>query len=224
MREFFRGFIPRTISPKLIITFFECLRGIQRMSCCKYADHFAQNMCAYTNHNEAIDCCDGYIENQREYCDMQYGVSQLSLVGCEVIAVYNALKDLEKQDCSLVELIDSFEKDGMVLSGRFGTSPKAIADYFNATGYHTRISAKTCEFETIAATADTLIFTFYNDRDDIFEQIHTVHVSKHNDTYIAHNVYGDGRVVGPFASLDDLMIAINAGRIKPICLIGIMRE
>ena len=62
---------------------------------------------------------------------MYYGKKQFNECGCEIIATFNALKDLNyNNDFSLPLLIDYFEKDGIVLNGNFGTSPKAIENFF----------------------------------------------------------------------------------------------
>jgi len=45
--------------------------------------------------------------------------------GCEIFAVYNTVYSLLSHPLmSLPELISRFEKDGMALGGKFGTSPK----------------------------------------------------------------------------------------------------
>ena len=61
---------------------------------------------------------------------MYFGNKTISFCGCEIIATYNALYDLTgNHDINFPEIINEFEKDGIVLSGFFGTAPKAVEDY-----------------------------------------------------------------------------------------------
>ena len=58
----------------------------------------------------------------------------MAKVGCEVIAVYNALRAIGRQP-TLAEIIRSFGKNGWVmLYGSCGSDPFAIDDYFDLCG------------------------------------------------------------------------------------------
>ena len=94
----------------------------------------------------------------------------------------------------------------MALNGKFGTSPKALRDFLKSNGFTAAFTAKEADFAAFAAKYPGLIFTMYNDRNDIRKEIHTIHI---------------GKVVGPFTSFDELIQNINGGKAKGISLIGI---
>ena len=215
-----RAFIPHKISNNMVLSFFEITRSKNRTLKREYCYHLESNNKAFSGHVDKIKRNGGYIEDQHFYKDMVFGKTTMQYAGCEIIATYNALVDLDGY-ISLPQLIAEYEKDGMALSGRFGTSPKAIKDFFNRHGYKTKMSVRSDEFEELAKHSKSLILTMYNDKDDIGKQVHTVCISKVHSRYIAHNVYGNGRVAGPFDSVSQLLININKGRIKPISLIGV---
>ena len=109
----------------------------------------------------------------------------------------------------------------MALGGKFGTSPKALRDFLESKGFTTFFSTMEKDFDTLAAAYPSLIFTMYNDKNDIRKEIHTIHISKKGSMFTAHNVYCNGKVVGPFTSFDELIQNINGGKAKGISLIGI---
>ena len=118
-------------------------------------------------------------------------------------------------------MLPFFEKDGMALNGKFGTSPKALRDFLKSNGFTAAFTAKEADFSAFAAKYPSFIFTMYNDRNDIRKEIHTIHISKKGSMFTAHNVYCNGKVVGPFTSFDELIQNINGGKAKGISLIGI---
>ena len=167
----------------------------------------------------------GYIEDQNSYTDMPYGKATMQYSGCEIFAVYNAAYSLLAHPLmDLPELISFFEKDGMALGGKFGTSPKALRDFLESKGFTTFFSTMEKDFDTLAAAYPSLIFTMYNDKNDIRKEIHTIHISKSNDQYTAHNVYCNGTTVGPCPSFQELIKSINCGKAKGISLIGIRKS
>ena len=100
------------------------------------------------------------MEDQGNYGDMVYGLMSFSGNCCELIAVYNALYELTKQEnINLPEIIDIHERDGMVLQGLFGTFPKTIEEYFTKNGFKTQSSSKIINYENIANESDVLILT-----------------------------------------------------------------
>ena len=193
--NFIFSFIPKRISNGTIVAVYELLRHIQN---------------------------NGYVEDQNAYIDMPYGKSTMQFSGCEIFAVYNAMRSLLQHPVmDLPELIFYFEKDGMSLNGKFGTSPKALRDFLKSNGFTAAFTAKEADFSAFAAKYPGLIFTMYNDRNDIRKEIHTIHISKKGSMFTAHNVYCNGKVVGPFTSFDELIQNINGGKAKGISLIGI---
>lgn len=223
--NFLFAFIPKKISNKTIINAYELLRKTQKLIRNRSKEHLTINQKAFSSHLNSISKSDGYIEDQNNYTDMPYGKATMQYSGCEIFAVYNAAYSLLKHPLmNLPELISRFEKDGMALSGKFGTSPKALRDFLESQGFTTSFSTKEKDFDMLASTYPSLILTMYNDKNDIRKEIHTVHISKNNNMYTAHNVYCNGMTVGPFPSFQELMKNINNGKAKGISLIGIQKS
>lgn len=214
--------IPGKVSNKMVISVMEYLRKLQKRSKKDFTFHLHKNECAFEEHKDCIERNGGFVEDQKAYTDMWFGSCTMKFSGCEIIAAYNALANLlGKQLFSLAELIAEFEKDGMMLTGKFGTAPRAIRDFFDRHGFSTNFTVEEKEFDELGEKSDSLILTLYNDRRDIRKEVHTVNVSKENGVYLAHNVYGNGMVVGPAASVRELIEQINEGKAKGLSLLGI---
>ena len=220
--EIIYAFIPRHIKNKTIVKTFELLRKLQKLFRRNYSTHIAGNEEAFVTHLDEIKRCGGYIENQNSYRDMLFGKTTMQYSGCEIFATYNAIHSLmDRHIMSLAQMIAVFEKDGMVLSGKFGTAPKAVRDFLEKHGFQTEFVTDETLFEDVAKRCKSLILTMYNDRNDIRGEVHTIHISKEKQQYTGHNVYCDGRVVGPCDSIKELLSRINGGKAKGIALIGI---
>ncbi len=79
---------------------------------------------------------DGYIFGQSNHpiSSMRYGCFNMSYNGCELIAVYNALKYLGFFK-PLYEIISDFERKGYIwLDGVFGTKPQTVGRYLADNG------------------------------------------------------------------------------------------
>ena len=219
--SFFKSFIPQKISNETSLSFFEFLRKIASHN---FPGNLEKNNANFKNHLKEIEKNNGYIENQHEYTDMYYGNKTMSFCGCEIISAYNALFDLTgNPNISLPEMINEFEKDGIVLSGFFGTAPRAIEDYFKNHGFKTISSTKKEEYDKIGEKSDALILTLYNDKYDIFNMVHTVNITKKDNKYYVHN-NGYNSCLEPYNSISDLLLRINNGNSKDIFLIGIMKK
>jgi predicted butyrate kinase (DUF1464 family) len=165
------------------------------------------------------------VEDQNSYTDMAYGESTMQYSGCEIFATYNAMYNINgKVTKPLADLISSYEKDGMVLSGKFGTAPKAISDFLEKQGFVTKLTTEEKEFDDIGKKFESMILTMYNDKNDISQEVHTVNISKENGKFTAHNVYCNGKVVGPYASVSEVIKNINGGKAKGISLIGVKKK
>lgn len=220
--DFLFSFIPKRINNGTIVAVYELLRRIQKLFPSHWQEHLAINQRSVSHHLHVIEKNNGYVEDQNAYTDMPYGKSTMQYSGCEIFAVYNATRSLLQHPImELPELISCFEKDGMALNGKFGTSFKALRDFLESKGFTTSFTTKEAGFSAFAAEYPGLIFTMYNDRNDIRKEIHTIHISKKGSMFTAHNVYCNGKVVGPFTDFDELMKNINGGKAKGISLIGI---
>ncbi len=72
----------------------------------------------------------GFIFGQAKCPQFSVGNSNIESVGCEIIAVYNAIKK-SGNDISCSAVIRDFEKNGYLMAaGHFGSNPYAIKKYF----------------------------------------------------------------------------------------------
>ncbi|MCR5594537.1 MAG: hypothetical protein K6G12_01700 [Lachnospiraceae bacterium] len=225
----FRSFIPDKIQNKTLAKGLDLLRGIQRKFRIAWK---SSNRHTYEN-RIAVDRLLGsfgeqqksspLLERQNSYKDIAYGKSDMAYAGCEVIAVYNAILSMGDR-ADLNTLIADFEHDGMILSGRFGTAPYAIRDHLIRYGYDVKTEHNEDDYNALAASSDVCILMMYNDKRNIFNKIHTICITREKNHYTAHNTYGDGRVVGPYASVTELISDLNGGFAKGIVLFGISRR
>lgn len=208
----------------MLVGAYDFMRMIQKIFKNDSQRHLISNKDSFFQHIDTISRNKGYIEDQNSYTDMIYGKATMQYSGCEIFAVYNAVYSLLGYPVmDLPEMICCFENDGMALSGKFGTAPKAIRDFLNNHGFQTSFTTKEKDFDILASEYPSLILTMYNDGNDIRKEVHTVHISKNNGSYTAHNVYCNGTVVGPYPILSELIRNINRGRAKGIALIGIRK-
>ena len=150
---------------------------------------------AFLSYEETLKRDDGYIEHQLALSALRFGSTTAAKAGCEVIAVYNALRDrFGVSPASLPRLLSMAERNGIALRGLFGTSPDAIPELLGHFGVPARLSLAMPE------DASRLIVSFYNDRDNIFRGIHTVYFSRTDVGWIAHNAHPAGVPVGPLDS------------------------
>lgn len=214
--------IPGKLSNRLVMGFLHILELAQKPIPAWYSNDL-HNRDAMKRHTTDIQNSHGYIESQQLYRNVRYGRSTISYSGCEIIALYNALHALGVSDaCSFPDLIRHFEKDGMLLSGRFGTAPRALYRFLIERGFHTIYTCRSDCFEMTAERSRVFMITMFNNCEDVMEQVHTICITKRADGgLIAHNVYGNGKVLGPYSDLSDLFAHLHCGKAKPICMIGI---
>lgn len=218
------AFIPGQVNNKTVVAAFEAMRAEQRLLGKKF-DHLAENKKAFAKHRASIEKHKGYVEDQNNYVDVFYGSAKMQASGCEIFATYNALYNLHgRHVIDLPDMIDEYEKDGMVLNGNFGTAPKAIADYLTKKGYRAELETELGNFDKLGRDSESLILTMYNDGNDISQEVHTINISKGKDgKYTAHNTYCNGKVLGPFSSVTETIANINRGKAKGISLIGVKK-
>lgn len=210
-----KGFIPQKVNNKTVVSFYDFLRFIDKPihNTKSIAEHKSINDEAVLNHKLAEG---QYIEDQNKYTDMSYGAVSMRYSGCEIIAVYNAFRYIfGREFLTLPELIADFEQNGMVLNGWWGTSPKAIKKYVSSKGLKT-MGYHDKDMLNKLQNKNCVILTFYNDGRDIMHAVHTVCVARESDGYYGHNIYGTGKIVGPFDSLETLFGSINKGHSKLI--------
>ena len=219
--SFFKSLIPQKVSNEATLSFFEFLRKIAFHN---FPENLEKNKANFKNHIKEIEENNGYIENQHGYKDMYYGNKTISFCGCEIIATYNAIYDLTgKHEINFPEMINDFEKDGIVLSGFFGTAPRAIDDYLKNQGFNTITSSKKEEYDEIGEKSDALILTIFNNKYDIFNMVHTINITKKDNKNFIHN-NGFNSYLEPYYSISDLLNRMNKGNAKDIFLIGILKS
>lgn len=206
--------IPKYIPNFIVIWLFELFSRIQRFF--PKEDHRLYNNRNIGENNR------GYIEKQQMLTMLKYGRVTVAYAGCEVIALYNALYKLgEYRLLNFGALLYEMERDGIVLQGYWGTSPYALVRYCKRHNLSYDFGWKQNQFDKIQAQYASMILTFYNNREDIRQQIHTVCITKDKEQMFIHNLRGDGTKEGPYLNFKTLLKEMNGGNIKAICLLGI---
>lgn len=204
--------------------------------------HLAQNSIAWDM--AAVDAMSGrYIEHQEKLSGLRLGKMSADCNSCEVIAAYNTLAALSEEEDdwakrptkslrypwweitrprSFPEMLWEFESLGLALAGYFGTAPGKIVKYFGKRGYETEIlygrGVSEERVQTLARQCRAFVLTAYNDRKNIMAQIHTLSITKEAYGFRVHNGAMEKEI---FPKLYDAVCAVNGGKSKPICLIGV---
>lgn len=217
------GFIPGKVDDRIVLDIYELMQKTEHFFHRNPPSSIQKNTAAFLSHLTAIRKS-GYVEDQHAYDDMSYGVTTMKHAGCEIFAVYNTLYTINRRHTiPLPELIHSFEKEGMVLSGKFGTSPKSMIRFLNRIGYKTEIATDPLAYNDLGQRYKALILTMYNNAEDIRDEIHTVHISRSSSGFTAHNVCCNGTVTGPEPDILTLIRSFNKGKARGICLIGVKK-
>ena len=220
--RFLKTFLQSYVDNDLFIKVMEWVRRNEQH---KFPDNFENNMLAFQNHLARINQTNGFIEKQESFWDMKYGAYNLSENGCGLIATYNVLHDLTGKDyINFPLIIDSLEKDGIILSGLFGTSMVAIEEYFKKNGFKTKFSTKKENYDKLGEECDALILTIYNNKKNILEAIHTFAITKKDGKFYLHNQKSSYLGSNAFNSITDILLKINSGLAKDISLIGIIKN
>ena len=215
--------IPHTWPNEDIILFYE----LSQMNISQ--EHTEANAAHNTENLTSSILKPGYIENQAQWGDINYGKSDMAYSGCEIIATYNAIYDLTGRGGAdeMVELISHFEQNGSSVYGGLGTSPKAVEEYLQNQGFNTSMTCKTDSesIKEIQDDYDTYIVTAYNDENHLSAEIHTVSITEEDGKYTIHNDYyspQQGAYInkGQYNSLEEAIEAINTDS-KMISLIGV---
>ena len=164
------------------------------------------------------------IDDQSKLGDLAIGRSNMASAGCEIVAVYNLLKKYKDgaKSVELPDLVERFERNGVVLGGRFGVSPHALATYLRSMGLKTNFTSDPSDFDVLAQYCPNIILTVMNDGSNIFKQIHTIYVSREDAPNGAKyfRPYNAG-IRDRFSSIEDLIRALPGGKAKGISMIGV---
>lgn len=212
--------VPGKVNNRTVIRVIDRLRKIERVIKRNFTQNDVSNAMAYRKRiSEKPEFRTALIERQADFTDMSLGKSTLDYSGCEVIAVFNLLQRFDggKKSVDLPELIEIFEKDGILHAGRFGVSPKAICEYLTGLGIEVSSTSDERDFDVLGGFCDHFILTVMNDRENIFKQVHTFYISKEKGNFISHNAGLRMR----YHSVSEVIGALPDGRAKGIFLIGV---
>lgn len=141
-----------------------------------YESHYATNTALESNLNGSL------ITSQSTCPQFLIGKSTMALVGCEVAAVYNALRLRGNSNWyrSVSNIIRTFEQSGYIMkNGDFGTDPFAIGEYFeseeiNFSKYTSFSSMKNRVDTTMKTSNQVYIVSFWNNSSTIADGLHTI--------------------------------------------------
>ena len=180
----------------------------------------------------------GYIDRQSALSDYLYGYANAFERGhffngqflnashnsCEVIALYNALYNLNgyKASYGFDVLLKECALDGIVLRGVFGTSPLSLYSFLSDKGYNVGlIKGRKLNRDDVMTFSDeykVFIHVTFNKGQNPFSQIHTMCITRDNYTYKAHNDYEGNK---EYTSLYEALIGYHGGIGHSILVIGI---
>ena len=219
---YFKSFVQQKISNNVMISIIDTLEGVSQQK--NYKDNLELNTKNFENHLEAIKNNGGYIEDQNNYGDMNYGKKTIASSGCGIIATYNVIYFLTKdENINFPKIIEAFEKEGIIFDGLLGTSPHSIEKYLKSNGYNTISSCSKEEYDNIGENYDAFILTIYNNKFDIMEGLHFIAITKENGYFHVHNNgYNSHKI--DYNSISELLEKIDDGMAKDIFLTGIKKS
>ena len=216
-----KSFLQKNVGNDTIVQVMEFLR---KYKINLFPNHLAKNTEAFKYHLEAIKAYKGYIEDQKNYTDMSYGLLHVSNTGCGTIAIYNVLYHITRDtNIDFASIVDNFEKDGIVFNGIMGTSAISIEEFFKKKGFKTMSSTKVEDFDKIGEETEASVVLVYNDRDNIFDSIHYMAITKTDGKFYFHNLHHSGGVPSDigYNSISEGVGKINNGKSQGIFLVGV---
>ena len=141
---------------------------------------------------------------------MRYGRFRMGYNGCEIIAVYNALRLLGIRT-TLAEVAREAEEMGYTwLAGLFGTRPRAVGRHLEHRGLRTVRAKRQAEAEELAGRGGVFVFVFWNRKANPFRGIHTVAARSDGGAITVYNMYTDSTSSRTYGSVKEL---IGRGRL-----------
>lgn len=154
----------------------------------------------------------GYIYGQKKCPQFSIGTKKMAEVGCEIAAVYNALK-MRGRVISCSSIIRTFEKEGYLMTlGIFGSDPYAIGEYLDLqiSSYEPTTFKDYDDFyEKFStgiddmSTSHVYIISYWNSQSEL-DGLHTVCVFTYQGTIYAYNNNGVNDHIATLGSLDSL--------------------
>lgn len=177
--------IPGHVSPKVVVAVYHLLDRFCFIGKKTRGAHKADNLKVLSSDESPLK--GDYIDNQYAWKDVHFGKTTMAVAGCEVMSVYNVMKALGMGEGPelICRLIENFERSGASLKGKIGSSPFGIRRCLKRNGIKTRLVWKPDNLSTDCTMA---IATLYNDKSDLYRQIHTIaFVKDEQKGIVAHN-------------------------------------
>jgi len=182
-----------TSNPKLATTIYSAASKLNLPSSIGYgkkqnethAKENAKNLPTNSAYKQAQNN-GGYIENQSnaEWAKINYGFANLQEAGCGIFATYNTLVALGENPTAddLVDIISSYEKNGMALGGKIGTSPYAVRDYL-AKKHSVKMTFDITQnnLRNFERNYTAYVSLAVNNRSDITSGGHYVSITRHDN-------------------------------------------
>ena len=206
--------IPLHVSPRLIVAVYWLLDIFSFMGGGTRAEHKRLNLKRLSGDETPL--ADGYIDDQKKWKDIKFGKADMAFSGCEIMAVYNILLSMGKGAGAefMSDLISEFERSGAALKGMIGSSPRSVIRHLKRHGISCRLIWSE---DKISDNVNRAIVMMYNDRRNLYEQIHTVAFIRENDGFIPHNARSRER---SYATLKDAIHGVGTDP-KTICIIEV---
>lgn len=227
-------YVPNHVNDATLLAIFTLLT-MDNMSISTIFEHYELNLDGWEKYQEKYPD-DVYIEHQWAMKDiLYYGRHTADYNACEVIAVYNALAAMNGgvSPVDFPTLLATFEGNGIMLKGDWGTDPTALYLYFDANGYDVDMlyggSITDSKLNKMEGKYETYILTAYNDGNNLNEQIHTISITAEEvdgeTKYVIHNAgndtYESDGTYKYYDSLADAVNSYNDKKSEPISVIGI---
>lgn len=166
------------------------------------------------NNNKKYDTND-FIYGQKSsgVKDMKYGMQNISENGCELIAIYNAIKmSSNSWQPNLSDIIYEFELNpstkywlDMTNSGVFGTQPQELGGYLNYHNYLYEYTEQINVLESWKKNGRIFIVSFWCS-DSVFDGLHTIAVMINNcGRCVTFNRFGNDVAIREYNSFDEIL-------------------
>jgi len=137
------------------------------------------------HYNKALEETNDYIYFQ-EKVSFKLGVHDFSWCGCEVVAVYNAMKAANYSP-SVADIVLEFQENGVIIgnhlvSGALGGNPYSISKALDAMD----VKYKSIPLEQMTENS-SYILSYWNYPNSINPSIHTIAIVKTKDGYATYN-------------------------------------
>lgn len=167
------------------------------------------------NNNKKYDTND-FIYGQKSsgVKDMKYGMQNISENGCELIAIYNAIKmSSNSWQPNLSDIIYEFELNpstkywlDVTNSGVFGTQPQELGGYLNYHNYLYEYTEQINVLESWKKNGRIFIVSFWCS-DSVFDGLHTIAVMINNcGRCVTFNRFGNDVAIREYNSFDEILI------------------